>query len=73
MKFHDFDPYEALMSLGERLSQLEQAHNRLAHAYEATAKEQQILLHKYRNLEKSHMALASHVFKEEIDRLNSVK
>ena len=71
--FHDFDPYDVLITLNERVTQLEQAHNRLAHAFEASKKEQDILLHKYRNLEKSHLALADAYFKNELERLNTLK
>lgn len=70
--FHDFDPYDVLLTLNERVTQLEQAHNRLAHAFEAGQKEHQVLLHKYRNLEKSHLVLADTYFKNELDRLNTV-
>lgn len=36
---NDFDPYDALISMNERLHRLEQAHNRLAKDYERTQKE----------------------------------
>lgn len=68
--FHNFDPYDALMTMNERLCELEKAHNNLAHAFDAAQKEQKVLLHKYHQLEKSHLALADHYFKGEIDRLN---
>lgn len=36
---NDFDPYDALIELNERLLRLERAHNRLAKDYERTQKE----------------------------------
>ena len=70
--FHDFDPYDVLVTLNDRVNQLEQAHNRLVHAFETGQKEQKILLHKFRNLEKSHLALADAYFKNELERLNTM-
>jgi isoprenylcysteine carboxyl methyltransferase (ICMT) family protein YpbQ len=65
----DFNPYDLLVTLTQRITELEQAHNNLAHAYNQTAKDYGILKAKFKNLEQSHLALANHVFKAELEQL----
>jgi hypothetical protein len=65
----DFNPYDMLVTLTQRMTELEKAHNNMAHAYNATVKDHELLKHKFKNLEQSHLALANHVFKAELEQL----
>lgn len=58
----NFDPYDLLMSLTDRLNRLEQAHNHMAHAYSRS--EQDLIQAKKRikQLEASHKHLNDLVF-----------
>ena len=64
-----FDPYDILANLSERLAQLETQHNKLVSAFEQLENNAKIIEARLRNTESSHVALASHVFKDEIDNL----
>lgn len=65
----DFDPYDALMTMNDRLHALEKAHNNLARAYETTVRDYKILAQKHKNLEVSHIALADTYFNSELKNL----
>jgi predicted nuclease with TOPRIM domain len=66
---NDFDPYDALMNVSDRLSMLQEAHNRMAHAYEKSQHELVLAKSNIRNLQKSHAHLNEMMF----DLLNEVK
>lgn len=53
-----FDPYDALIELNERLTRLEKAHNKLAHAFQESEKEFNVLLTSFQNLQKAHLTLS---------------
>jgi hypothetical protein len=55
---HQFDPYDLLIELNERLSRLEVAHNKLARAYEQTEKDFSVLLTSHQHLQKAHLTLS---------------
>jgi len=65
----DFDPYDALVNISERMVVLQEAHNNLANAYERTQREVQTSKNQIRNLQQSHAHLNELVF----DLLNEVK
>lgn len=54
----DWNPYDVLINLSERMRHLEQAHNRLAEAFQRTENEFNQLLKAFQNLQKSHLALS---------------
>ena len=54
---NDFDPYDVLISLQARITHLEKAHNKLAHAYQQTEQELTITLQSLRSLQQHHMKL----------------
>lgn len=58
----DFDPYEVLLDLIERVNRVEQAHNNLAHAYERSERELNQALHLLQQLQKRHLALSATVY-----------
>jgi hypothetical protein len=41
---NNFDPYDALVELNERMNRMEHAHNLLAHAFQQTEQEVSVLL-----------------------------
>ena len=41
---NNFDPYDALVELNERMNRMEHAHNALAHAFHQTEQEVSVLL-----------------------------
>jgi len=49
--FHDFDPYDVIITLNERVHQLEGAHNALAHAFKKTETDLSVTLHSLRQLQ----------------------
>lgn len=57
MMNNNFDPYDLLMETADRLSRLEQAHNKLAHAYQKTDQELTVALHSLKNLQQHHLRL----------------
>lgn len=57
----DFDPYDALIELNERLSELEYRHNKLVVAYELMEAELIKAHESIRVLQKSHFSLSNFV------------
>lgn len=55
MMDNNFDPYEMLINLQERLHRLEQAHNQMAHAYRKTEVDLSVTLHSLRSLQQSFL------------------
>ena len=54
----NFDPYDALIELSEKLKRLEYAHNALARDYVKTQGDLQIALESLNSLQKGHLALS---------------
>lgn len=67
----DFDPYNALIELNERLLRLEKAHNHLAHAYEKSERELNMALDALQSLQISHLVLSNIVSQENQDNTDS--
>lgn len=65
----DFDPFEVLMEITERLNRLENAHNNLAHAYERSEQELNQALDALQHLQKSHLYLSDFVSKLAANRV----
>jgi predicted nuclease with TOPRIM domain len=55
---NQFDPYDALIELNERINRMEIAHNKLAHAFQQTEQEFTMLSKAFNNLQKSHLKLS---------------
>jgi hypothetical protein len=55
---YEFDPYDMLIELNERLNRLETAHNKMAHAYQKTEEELSMTLSSLQSLQKAHLALS---------------
>lgn len=55
---NNFDPYDALNELNQRLLAVEKAHNIMAEDYIKTQRELSIALDCLRSLQKSHLALS---------------
>mgnify|MGYP006293134347 CR=1 FL=1 len=55
----NFDPYELLLEMQERLSQLETMHNKLAHAFQESDHELTMALQLLRSLQQRHLKLRS--------------
>lgn len=53
---NDFDPYDTLLEAMERIQRLEQAHNKLAHAFDKSERELNTALKALNHLQRSHMA-----------------
>lgn len=53
----DFNPYDALVELNERLMRVEQAHNALARAFEQTEREVNVILQSVQALQKAQLSL----------------
>lgn len=68
---NDFDPYDALISMNERLHRLEQAHNKMAHAYQQSENELTVALHSLKNLQQKHINLMVRVDRIEKENANS--
>lgn len=54
----DFDPYDALIELNERINRMEQAHNNLASAFQRTEKELNLALTSLNHLQKGHLSMS---------------
>lgn len=54
-----FDPYELLIEMQERLSQLENMHNKLAHAFQQSEQELTMALKLLRSLQQHNLKLRS--------------
>jgi hypothetical protein len=61
---HNFDPYNFIMELNERLSRLEYAHNKMAHAFQQSERELTETLKILKNLQIKHNHLHNVVFEE---------
>lgn len=68
MMNNDFDPYDALISMNERLHKLERAHNKAVDALRKTDVDLQVALHSLRNLQQQHLKLSQHVHNVNIDQ-----
>lgn len=68
---NDFDPYDMLIVLQERLNRLEHAHNQMAHAYRKTEVDLNVTLHSLRNLQQSFLAQSQLV--QDLIKLQSEK
>lgn len=55
MFHHNFDPYDALIELNERLTALETVHNRLADAYRQTQHDLNVTMESLVGLQKAHL------------------
>lgn len=67
---NDFDPYDALINMNERLHVLEKAHNTMAHAFQQTEHDFTLALNSLRSLQQKYLLLLKRV--EETDaRLNN--
>lgn len=53
-----FDPYDALIELNARLTEVEKRHNMLVRDYEKTQRELSQALHSLNNLQRGHLALS---------------
>lgn len=62
MMSRDFDPYDALIELNERISMLEKAHNKMAHAFQRSEVELTTTLQLLKSLQLSHAHLNELVF-----------
>ena len=58
---NNFDPYDMLITLNERLNQLEQAHNNLGRAFQKTERELNTALKSLNHLQRSHLELSQFV------------
>jgi hypothetical protein len=56
MFHHNFDPYDTLVSLNDRLNRLERAHNKLADAYTVSQRDLSITMDSLISLQKSHLS-----------------
>ncbi len=53
----DFDPYDALIEMNQRLARVEQAHNTMADDFVACQRQIRLLEETVINLQKSHLQL----------------
>lgn len=65
---HNFDPYDMLMQMQERMLVIERAHNKLADAYTKTEHDLNVTLHSLRNLQQAHLKLSQYVHNVEINQ-----
>ena len=63
----DFDPYDMLVALNDRLTRVEAVHNRLAISYNQTEQEFNIALHSLKQLQEHHARLSSLVNRTLLD------
>ena len=59
--FGDFDPYDMLIVLQDRLNVMEQAHNNLANAYRQQHADLQLSLEAIQTLQRAHLNLSQQV------------
>ena len=65
-----WDPYDALITMNERLHSLERAHNKMAHAFQQSEHDLSLALNSLRSLQQRYLLLLKRV--EETDaRLNN--
>lgn len=55
---NNFDPYDALIELNQRLTRLEIAHNKMAKAFEEQEKAFDVLLKSHQVLQKAQVSLS---------------
>jgi hypothetical protein len=63
----DFDPYDMLVDITQRLARLESAHNKMAQAYQQHEQEVTITLHTLKQLQIQHQSLLQKMAKLEFD------
>lgn len=56
MMDNNFDPYEILVNLQERMNRLEHAHNQLARAFQKTEVDLNVTLNTLRQLQKAQLS-----------------
>lgn len=61
MMNNNFDPYDILMQVTDRLHRLEIAHNKNADTFRKTEVDLQVALHSLRNLQQKHIQLTQKV------------
>lgn len=66
----NFDPYDILVKLNERLHQLEIAHNTMAVDYQKTQHELNIALQSLNSLQRGHLALSELVASQTLINLD---
>lgn len=67
---NDFDPYDALIQALERIDRVEQAHNRLASAFQRTDSELNATLKALLHLQKTHVQLLNRIANLEQAHIN---
>jgi Ca2+-binding EF-hand superfamily protein len=65
-----FDPYDALVELNERINRMEIAHNNLAKAFQRTEQELNTALNSLQQLQKGHLKLSELVSIAAIAKFN---
>ena len=68
MMGNNFDPYDMLIQLSERLHRLEVAHNNIADAFHKTEVELNIALHSLRNIQQRHLHITQRINEIEAKR-----
>jgi hypothetical protein len=58
---NDFDPYDLLMQMNERMLTMERAHNKLAAAFSKSEHELTMALQSLCNLQQAHLKLSQYV------------
>ena len=64
MMNNDFDPYDALIELNERMNRLEQTHNNLARAHHQTERDLNVALNSLKNLQQHFL-----VYQQDIQKI----
>ena len=59
--FGDFDPYDMLIVLQDRINVIENAHNNLAMAYNQQRKDMDLVLESIQTLQRAHLNLSQQV------------
>jgi hypothetical protein len=70
---NDFDPYDVIMQMTDRILRLEIAHNKLVEGLHKTDKELNIALHALRHLQQEHINLSSTFSRYVIDQEEAAK
>lgn len=68
---HEFDPYDFLMQITERQQRMENAHNRLAQAFEENHIALQHTRNTLNNLQRRHMEALARIDALEGERINA--
>lgn len=73
---NNFDPYNMLIEINDRLTRMELAHNKLARAFQQTEQELTIALHSLKMLQQKHLQLSHTVGRLQVeaqqDRKNDI-